>query len=156
MKKSERIKELENENKKLKEKIYNQEKEITKLMVFSGLCKPKKPTSKWNLLEPSHLDAHKVHAAGGFIDEVEECDICNGLEYYLEGLHEGGRLMSKKCPNGLSHVERHVLNMSDTELAESKKELMKNAEVVKTDFGDLVLIKHPIFGKRNKMELNLT
>jgi len=48
------------------------------------------------------------------------------------------------CVDGLSHVERTILSMSDEELDASKKEIMKNSETIKTGFGDIILIKHPI------------
>ena len=48
------------------------------------------------------------------------------------------------CVCELSHVERKVLSMSKEELEASKKEIMKNSETIKTDFGDIILIKHPV------------
>lgn len=49
------------------------------------------------------------------------------------------------CVDGLSHVERTVMAISEEELKASRKEIMKNSETIKTGFGDIILIKHPRF-----------
>lgn len=49
------------------------------------------------------------------------------------------------CVDGLSHVERTILSMSDKDIEASRKDIMRNGETIKTVFGDIVLIKHPIF-----------
>jgi hypothetical protein len=45
----------------------------------------------------------------------------------------------------LSSVNCTIMSMSKEELEEVRKELLKNTKIIKTKFGDIVLIEHLIF-----------
>ena len=43
------------------------------------------------------------------------------------------------CTEELSHVERTILSMNEEDLLATKKELLKDAKIIKTEFGDIVI-----------------